>query len=129
MAHPLHRTDDLAHGLAGIGDELGAGFDSGLANLDVLLASRDLGAARRVLSGLSAGSLSATQKTALDARKLKLDSAVEAAYQTGVRLYREEKFADSIAELELATAAVPAYKDALDYLEKARAKQRLLSEF
>ncbi len=110
-------------------EERGASFDAGLKNLDAYIARKDLVKAQRLLVSLSKTAGDATQRGALDRRRKALQDAIPPVYQAGVTAYREERFKDAVASFEVVVAVVGAYEDAVDYLDKARAKQKLLDQY
>ncbi|MBL8967047.1 MAG: hypothetical protein JNG85_08560, partial [Spirochaetaceae bacterium] len=109
--------------------ELGASFGAGLSNVDRYIAAGDLGRAQRVLAGLSKGSLDAARKRQLNDRRDAVRAALGEVYERGVRLYKEETFKEAIAAFETVIAVDPDYEEVASYLDKARAKQKLLDQF
>ncbi len=109
--------------------ELGATFNQGIANLDRYIAARDLVRAQRVLSGLARQDLDAERKRQLNERRETLRAAVAEVYERGLRAYKAESFKEAIAAFEAVVAVDESYLEVASYLEKARAKQKLLEQF
>lgn len=109
--------------------ELGASFGAGLANVDRYIAARDLPRAQRVLAGLSRQSLDAAKKRQLNERRDALREALVEVYERGVRAYKAESFKEAIAFFEAVVAVDESYEEVASYLEKSRAKQKLLDQF
>ncbi len=109
--------------------ELGASFGAGLANVDRYIAARDLPRAQRVLAGLSRQSLDAAKKAQLNERRDALREALAEVYERGVRAYKAESFKEAIAAFEAVVAVDESYEEVASYLEKSRAKQKLLDQF
>jgi len=110
-------------------EERGASFDAGLKNLDAYIAKKELVKAQRLLASLSKTASDDAQRRALDRRRKTLLDALPPLYQSGVKAYREERFKDAVAAFEVVVAVGGSYEDAVDYLEKSRAKQKLLDQY
>ncbi|HOX91292.1 MAG TPA: hypothetical protein PLC54_00115 [Spirochaetales bacterium] len=110
-------------------EERGASFDAGLRNVDAFLAKGDVLSAQRVIVSLAKTAASDSQRAQLDDRRKKIRTALAGIYQNGVQAYREERFKDAIALLETVVGVDPAYEQAADFLEKARAKQAVLDQY
>lgn len=114
---------------AAAAEERGATFEQGLKNLDAYIASGELVRGQRVLSSLSKSSTSSAQRQALDQRRAKLVEALDGVYQAGLKAYREERFKDAVTAFETVMAVDASFAEAGDYLEKAKAKQKLLDQY
>lgn len=110
-------------------DDRGASFEAGLKNADAFLAKGDLLGAQRVIVSLSKTAATDGQRAQLEERRKRIRTALADVYQKGVQAYREERFKDAIAFLETVVGIDPAYEQAADFLEKARAKQAVLDEY
>jgi len=109
-------------------EEKGANFDAGLRNLDAYLTKNDLPSAHRLLLTLEK-TANAQQKQLLDKHRKSINDALPAIYQAGVKAYKEERFKDAIASFEMVFAVSASYEEAADYLDKSRAKQKLLDQY
>ncbi|MBU0927979.1 MAG: hypothetical protein KKA67_09535 [Spirochaetes bacterium] len=110
-------------------EERGASFDAGLKNLDRYIAKEDYLRAQRLLSSLSRTAADSAQRRALEQRRKAMLDAIGSLYEAGVKAYRAERFKDAAAAFEVVAAIDPSYQDVADYLEKARAKQKLLDQY
>lgn len=110
-------------------EDRGAGFASGIKNLDAMIAKGDLDGAQRVVTYLSKITSEAAQRKQIDERRRSMRSAMEALYDKGVAAYKEEKFKAAIAALKTVVNIDPSYEDAGDYLQKAQDKQKLLDQY
>lgn len=104
-------------------------FDTALADVDRLIAARDLVAAYTLVTKLIKEYKAADQAKALDERKARITGTLPTYYETGTQAYRKEQFKDAIAALEIVVGIDPKYRDAADYLSKAREKQKLLDQY
>lgn len=115
-------------GAAADAEERGATFEAGLKNLDAYIAKGSLVRAQRLLASLSK-SATGPQRSALDTRRRKMLDSLADVYAGGVSAYRAERFGDAVASFETVVAVESSYEDAAEYLEKARAKQKLLDQY
>lgn len=109
--------------------EHGATFEDGLKIVDAAVARGDLGSAQRSVDYLAARTTDSAKAAVLDGRRAKIRAAVADSYNRAVALYQAEKFNDAIDLLEDVVAVDPGYQQAADYLDKARAKQKLLNQY
>jgi len=109
--------------------ERGATFSTGLKNLDGYIAKGEFVKAQLLLASLSKSSSDSAQRRELDQRRTTILEALKGIYAAGVEAYRNEKFKDAIGYLETVVFVDAAYEEASEYLEKARAKQRLLDQY
>ncbi len=107
----------------------GASFNEGLKNLDAYIAKDDLIHAQRLLSSLASGPIDASKRQALDLRRRKMADSMANLYAIGIKAYRDERFADAASAFESVIAVDASYEDAAAYLDKARAKQKLLDQY
>jgi len=109
--------------------EHGATFEDGIRIVDAALKRGDLGSAQRSVDYLAARTTDSAKTSVLDDRRAKIKAAVADSYSRAVALYQAEKFNDAIDLLEVVVAVDPGYQQAADYLDKARAKQKLLNQY
>ncbi len=120
----LKRVGDL-----GAAEERGATFEAGIKNIDMYIDRGDLVAAQRIIASLSKTTTAAAQKALLEERRHRIRDALAAVYARGVQAYREERFKDAIAALEVVVAIDTSYEDASGFLDKAKAKQAVLDQY
>lgn len=109
-------------------EERGASFEAGLKNLDSYISKNDLIRAQKLLASLSK-TADEKQRALLNKRRQAITDALPSIYQEGVKAYKEERFKDAIASLEIVFSVSPSYQETADYLDKARAKQKLLDQY
>jgi hypothetical protein len=114
---------------AAAAEERGATFETGLKNLDAYIANGQLVKAQRLLSSLSKSAADSGKRQLLETRRKRILDALAGVYQSGVQAYRDEKFKEAISILESVVAVDASYADAVDYLDKAKARQRLLDQY
>jgi len=107
----------------------GATFNDGLKNLDTYIAKDDLVHAQRLLSSLASGPVDASKRQALELRRKKMAESMANLYAIGIKAYRDERFDDAATAFESVIAVDASYEDAAAYLDKARAKQKLLDQY
>lgn len=106
-----------------------AAFDAALPEIDRLLAKGDLvGANKRIVSATKLSSDKA-KLAQLDSRRGKIADALGPIYEKGVAAYRAEDFKVAIDQLSIVVSIDSEYEQASDYLDKARDKQKLLSQY
>jgi hypothetical protein len=110
-------------------EDRGTSFEAGLKNLDAYIASGQLVKAQRLLSSLSKTASDSAKRQTLEIRRKRILEALGGVYQSGVQAYREEKFKDAVSILETVVAVDASYADAVDYLDKAKARQKLLDQY
>ncbi len=101
------------------------GFVRLLRQVDELIAQDRLGAALRLL-GSSLPTADRSERQELEGRRERVRQRLSELYRRGVDLYREESFREAADLLVIVVDADPGYRQARSYLEKARAKQKLL---
>jgi hypothetical protein len=106
-----------------------ASFDSGLQEIDRLIGSGDLVSAKRRIDSLTRVTRDAAKLDTLDDRRDKVLSSLKDIYDKGVAAYRDERFKDAIDSLQTVVLVDVNYEQASDYLDKARAKQKLLDQY
>jgi hypothetical protein len=110
-------------------EERGATFEAGLKNLDAYITNGQLVKAQRLLSSLSKSAADSNKRQLLETRRKRIVDALASVYQSGVQAYRDEKFKEAISILESVVAVDAMYADAVDYLDKAKARQKLLDQY
>ncbi len=110
-------------------EERGATFEAGLKNLDAYISSGQLLRAQRLLASLSKSTTTSAGRATLDQRRKRMIESLASVYEAGVKAYREERFKDAVADLETVVAIDSTYRDAAEYLEKAKTKQKLLDQY
>ncbi len=106
-----------------------ASFDTALQEIDRLIAKPDLVGAKKRIEALARVTREQAKLDILDDRREKLKSFLKDIYDTGVAAYRDEKFKDAIDSLQTVVQIDVNYEQASDYLDKAKAKQKLLEQY
>jgi hypothetical protein len=106
-----------------------AAFHAGLQEIDGLIARRDLSGAKRRIDALARANREPGRLDLLETRLAKLRSFLNELYDRAVAAYRNEKFKDAIDLLQTVVQIDAAYQQASDYLDKAKAKQRVLDQY
>ena len=109
--------------------ESGPTFEEALQEIDGLIARRDLLEAKRRIDALSRTTPDRARQDTLTGRRIRLGSFLKEIYDRAVAAYREEKFKDSIELLQTVVRIDASYELASDYLDKAKAKQKLLDQY
>jgi hypothetical protein len=65
----------------------------------------------------------------LDDRNQKIVASLKDLYDRGVQAYRDEDFKTAIEVLQTVVGVQVDYEQAGDYLDKARAKQKLVDQY
>lgn len=107
----------------------GASFNEGLKNLDAYIARDDLIHAQRLLATLASGPIDAAKRQALELRRKKMAESMANLYAVGIKAYRDERFDDAATAFESVIAVDASYEDAGAYLDKVKAKQKLLNQY
>ena len=106
----------------------GESFEAALSEIDRLLLQGDLPGAGQRLAALSEVPKDRARSSALETRWEKLRTQLPALYEKALGLYRAEDFQEAVELLETVVAIDVEYEQAADYLDKARAKQKLLEQ-
>jgi hypothetical protein len=106
----------------------GASFETALADIDKAIAGGDLLTAHRRLVSLANATTDSARLSELDDRDQQIDSALKPLYDQGVQAYRDEDFKTAIDKLQVVVGVQVDYEQAADYLDKAKAKQKLLDK-
>ena len=107
----------------------GVSFEAALGEVDRLLAQGDLQGASQRLDALSRATRERPRLSALDVRREKLRAQLPSLYEKAVGFYRAEDFQNAAELLETVLAIDVEYEQAAEYLDKARAKQKLLEKY
>jgi hypothetical protein len=130
----VRRTDEAAalkRRIAGAraAGEASASFESGLQQVDRLIAQGELAAANRRLSALARGTSDPGRSASLAERRERLRAQLPGLYQRAVKAYKAEEFQDSIKLLQTVLQIDVEYEQAAEYLDKAMSKQKLLEQY
>jgi hypothetical protein len=109
--------------------DLGASFDAALQEIDRLIGSGDLLAAHRRLDAVANVTSDQAKLGQLDDRDQMIQDGLKPLYDQGVQAYRDEDFKTAIDALQTVVSIRVDYEQAADYLDKAKAKQKLLDTF
>jgi hypothetical protein len=107
----------------------GASFDTTLQDIDRLIGSGDLVAAHRKIDALWKVTSDQSKQQMLDDRNQKIVASLKDLYDRGVQAYRDEDFKTAIDVLQTIVGVQVDYEQAGDYLDKARAKQKLVDQY
>jgi len=107
----------------------GASFDATLQDIDRLISSGDLVAAHRKIDALWKVTSDQSKQQMLDDRNQKIVASLKDLYDRGVQAYRDEDFKTAIEVLQTVVGVQVDYEQAGDYLDKARAKQKLVDQY
>ena len=130
----VSRTDEAAALKRKLSDlrskaDSGASFDTSLQNIDKLISSGDLVAAHRRIDALWKSTSDPSKQQMLDDRNQKIVASLKDLYDRGVQAYRDEDFKTAIDVLQTVVGVQVDYEQAGDYLDKARAKQKLVDQY
>jgi hypothetical protein len=106
----------------------GASFETALADVDKAIAGGDLVGAHRKLDALANATTDQAKLSQLDTRDQQIIDALKPLYDDGVQAYRDEDFKTAIDKLTVVVSVKVDYEQASDYLDKAKAKQKLLDK-
>ncbi len=106
-----------------------ASFEAALQDIDRLIARGEWLAAQRRIDAVSQGLTGAARLASLDERTANIRGNLERLYGQAVDAYRAEDFETAVELLETVVAIDESYEQAADYLDKAKAKQKLLEQF
>jgi hypothetical protein len=108
--------------------DTGASFDAALADIDKAIAAGDLLTAHRKLDAVANTTTDQARIGQLDDRDQKIQDGLKPLYDQGVQAYRDEDFKTAIDRLQIVVEIKVDYEQAADYLDKAKAKQKLLDK-
>ncbi len=104
-------------------------FESGVQEVDALIASNDLVSAHRKLVSLDRDTTDPAKQALLDTRTQSIVGKLKDLYDRGVQAYRDEDFKTAIDLLQTIVGVQVDYEQAGDYLDKAKSKQKMLDQF
>ncbi len=104
-------------------------FETLIENIDILINEGQLITAAEKLSSLRSRTSETAKLNRIANRDATIKSKIPSLYQIGVKKYKEDLFKDAIASLEIVIILDAGYEQAVEYLEKARAKQKVLDSF
>jgi hypothetical protein len=107
----------------------GASFDTTLQDIDRLIGEGDLVAAHRKIDTLWKVTNDQSKQQMLDDRNQKIVGSLKDLYDRGVQAYRDEDFKTAIDVLQTVVGVQVDYEQAGDYLDRARAKQKLVDQY
>ncbi len=107
----------------------GASFDTNLQDIDRLIDAGELVAAHRKIDALWKVTNDQSKQQMLDDRNQKIVSGLKDLYDRGVQAYRDEDFKTAIELLQTVVGVQVDYEQAGDYLDRARAKQKLVEQY
>lgn len=106
-----------------------AAVDAALPEIDKLLSKGDLVGANKRINSTAKLTKDKAKLAQLDARRSKIADALGPIYEKGVASYRAEDFKVAIDQLSIVVSIDSEYEQASDYLDKAKEKQKLLSQY
>jgi hypothetical protein len=106
-----------------------ASFESSIADVDALLAQGQLVAANEKINVLLDSASEQGKQDQLEDRRSKVTSKLKDLYASAVDAYRKENFKDAIEKFQVIVQINVDYEQAADYLEKAKAKQKLIDAY
>lgn len=106
-----------------------SGFDAGLKKLDDLVARSDIAGSMALIQSLNRLASTPAQQKSIDTKRNKLAEVLPDLYTRGVAAYKSEDLAKAIELLELVVLVDSGFKDAQDYLDKAKSKKKLLDQY
>jgi hypothetical protein len=109
--------------------EAGSTFETGLAEVDRLLAQGDLAGAFRRSERLAQSTQDRARLAALEERRERIRRELPGLYAKAVDFYRAEDFGKAVQTLEVVVAIDVEYEQAAEYLDKAKTKQALLRQY
>ncbi len=104
-------------------------FETLITDIDGLINEGHLIAASDKLNALERRTSESAKLNRIRNREEKIVGQLPTLYTSGVNSYKMELFQDAINNLEIVTTLDASYEQAADYLEKARAKQKVLDSF
>ena len=107
----------------------GASFDTTVQDIDKLIAAGELVAAHRKIEALWKVTNDQSKQQMLDDRNQTIVSSLKDLYDRGVQAYRDEDFKTAIDVLQTVVGVQVDYEQAGDYLDRARAKQKLVDQY
>jgi hypothetical protein len=104
-------------------------FASSLQEIDVFISQGDLVSAWDKNDSLSQLATDQKKTDQLETRKTRINSMLKGYYEKAIAAYRAEDFESAIGYLQTIVQINVDYEQAADYLEKAKAKQKLVDSY
>ncbi len=104
-------------------------FTTSLQEIDGLIAQGDLSAAWNKMDEASVAAVDVKKEDQIEARRTKVNLMLKGNYEKAIAAYRAEDFASAINYLQAIVEINVDYEQAADYLEKAKAKQKLVESY
>jgi hypothetical protein len=101
-------------------------FDAAIKEIDRLIGAGDLVGAHRAILNARKGAADADSQGKLKDRDQAIVGRLKDIYDQGVQAYRDENFKTAIERLKVVVGVQSDYEQAVDYLEKAQSKQKVL---
>lgn len=130
----VRRTDEAAAlkaraAQARASADAGGTFEAGLQRLDKLIGQGDWAGAWRTIGSLSKSATDRASQAALETRRERVRAQLPPMYEKAVQLYKAEEFQKAVELFEVILKIDVDYEQAAEYLEKARAKQKLIEQY
>ncbi len=109
--------------------EAEASFESSISDVDSLLSQGQLAEANEKITSLLNSATEQGKQDQLEQRKAQVTSRLKDLYTSAVDLYRKESYKDALEKLQMIVQIDVNYEQAADYLEKAKAKQKLIDAY
>ena len=108
--------------------DIAASFDATVQDIDRLIASGQFVTAQRKIDALARTTTEQAKQTILDDRSQAILGKIKDLYAQGVDAYRNEDYKNAIDLLQTVVGVQVDYEQAGDYLDKARAKQKVIDQ-
>jgi hypothetical protein len=106
-----------------------ASFESALSEVDALISSGQLAVANDKINAMDDSATEKAKQDILENRRSTVRAKLKDIYAGAVDDYRKENFKDAIEKLQMIVQIDVGYEQAADYLDKAKAKQKLIDEY
>ncbi len=129
-----NKTDEAVSLQAKIQDkknnaDIAASFPIWVQNIDELITRLDFLPAMQKINYIEARIKDAPRKAQLEVRKKRMAAQVETLYKTAVNNFINENYDDAATQFEGVLAVSPGYKDANNYLQEARSKEKIIKSY
>jgi hypothetical protein len=104
-------------------------FSSAVQEIDGLITQGDQVSAWEKIDVISQSTTDQAKQDQLDVRKAKITASLKGLYDKAIAAYRDEDFKTAIEYLQTIVQINVKYEQAADYLEKAKAKQKLVDSY
>jgi tetratricopeptide (TPR) repeat protein len=109
--------------------DIATSFPVWLENIDDLIARQEYAMAVKKINYCELKIKDDPRKAQLEARKKRMLDQVETIYKAAVDNFVNENYEDAIDQFENVLAISPGYKDASNYLQEARSKEKILKSY